>query len=525
MVHLDKMSAEVETRVGVHELDLHGVPFVATHARSAAGQAIRVITSMATSQRQDHAERMSEILLSAPPKSETRRWKPIVRDCSELHHPKTAEIAHVPGRRGLPIVGIMPEALLDPLAFSERMVERFGPVYRFHAFGKWHVHLNGPEANELLLFDETGIFSAREGWGQLIEPLFPGALLLKDGPEHRLDRRVLAEAFKQAQLTDYQQIFDSDIRGSVDSWLGRRIAPYPEIRKLTFRIAASTFLGAPLEQEAKVAIRSLGQMIRSLLAMGTMPSLARARGRVAKARLERILVQLIAEKRLQPGTDFLSRLANLRDDEGRLLAVTRICESFSFLLSAAHDTLASSLTSLIYYLAAHPEWASDLRDELRSTGIREPIEAATATLPLLDMFYKETLRLNGPAPVVWRRAVREFTIYGHRIPAGTMCGANLMMAHRLSSVWPEPARFDPTRFTPEAERARGRFAFIPFGAGVHKCLGMHFAQQQARIFVAFLLQRADLRLSGRKPVRWYQWPNCRPRGPFFLDVLPRCHGK
>jgi cytochrome P450 len=468
---------------------------------------------------------MSEILMSAPPRVETRRWEPIVRDCTELRHPQTAEIAHVPGRRGLPIVGIMPEALIDPLGFSERMVARFGPVYRFHAFGHWHVHLNGPEANELVLFDETGIFSAREGWGQLIEPLFPGALLIKDGPEHRVDRRLLGEAFKQAQLTGYQQIFYSDIGGSVEAWLGRRIAPYPEIRKLTFRIAASTFLGTTLEEEAKTAIRSLGQMIRSLLAMGTVPSLARARGRLAKARLERILGQLIAQKRLAPGTDFLSRLATLRDDDRRLLSVTRICESFSFLLSAAHDTLASSLTSLIYYLAARPDWASDLRDELESNGISEPIEAATATLPLLDMFYKETLRLNGPAPVVWRRAVRGFAIYGHRIPAGTMCGANLMMAHRLPNLWPDPELFDPWRFAPEAERMRSRFAFIPFGAGVHKCLGMHFAQQQARIFVAYLLQRADLQLAGRRQVRWYQWPNCRPRGPFFLDVLPRCRRK
>jgi cytochrome P450 len=467
---------------------------------------------------------MTETLSATRPAPTTRRWDPIVREPARLQHPDTAAIGHIPGKRGLPLVGIMPEALLDPLGFSERMVARYGPVYRFHAFGNWHVHLNGPEANELVLFDESGIFSAKEGWGQLIEPLFPGALLIKDGPEHRVDRRLMGEAFRQAQLTGYQEIFAHDIQGCVESWLGRRIAPYPEIRKLTFRIAASTFLGAPLDPESKLAIRSLGRMIRSLLAMGTMPSLARARGHVAKARLETILRRLIAEKREQPGTDFLSRMAALRDEQGDLLEPARICDSFTFLLSAAHDTLASSLTSLVYYLAAFPDWAERLSEELEGNGIADPIDAATAQLPLMDMFYKETLRLNGPAPVVWRRAVRDFSIYGHRIPAGTMCGANLMMAHRLPTVWPEPSRFDPSRFTPDAERARSRFAFIPFGAGVHKCLGMHFAQQQARIFVAYLLQRAELRLAGKRPVRWYQWPNCRPRGPFFLEVRPRHRG-
>jgi cytochrome P450 len=464
---------------------------------------------------------MTDTMMATRPAAATPRWQPIVREPAKLRHPNSAEIAHIPGKRGLPIVGVMPEALLDPLGFAERMVARYGPVYRFHAFGNWHVHLTGPEANELVLFDESGVFSAKEGWGQLIEPLFPGALLIKDGPEHRVDRRLMGEAFKQAQLTGYQEIFAHDIEHSVDAWLGRRIAPYPEIRKLTFRIAASTFLGVPLEREAKLAVRSLGRMIRSLLAMGTMPSLARARGHVAKAQLELILGRLIAEKRERPGTDFLSRVALLRDEQDELLSPKRICESFSFLLSAAHDTLASSLTSLIYYLAAHPEWAARLREELDASAIVDPVDAATAPLPLMDMFYKETLRLNGPAPVVWRRAVRDFSVYGHRIPAGTMCGANLMMAHRLPGLWPDPSRFDPSRFSPEAERSRSRFAYIPFGAGVHKCLGMHFAQQQARIFVAFLLQRADLRLANRRPVRWYQWPNCRPRGPFFLEVIPR----
>jgi cytochrome P450 len=336
----------------------------------------------------------------------------------------------------------------------------------------------------------------------------------------------MGEAFKQAQLTGYQQVFARDIRASIDSWLGRRIEPYPEIRKLTFHVAASTFLGVPLDDEADLAILSLGRMIKSLLAMvkSPFPSIVRARGNLAKAQLERILTRLINEKRERPGSDFLSRMATLRDAEGELLATSKICESFAFLLSAAHDTLASSLTSLIYYLAAYPEWAQALRSELEAQGIADPLDAATASLPLMDMVYKETLRLNGPAPVVWRRAARAFTAEGYRIPAGTMVGANLMMSHRLADIWPDPERFAPKRFTPAAEQARGRFAFIPFGAGVHKCLGMHFAQQQARIFVAMLLQNAELHLVGSEPVTWYQWPNCRPRRPFFLDLAPRYRG-
>ncbi len=463
---------------------------------------------------------MTQITMTAGPRRTTRWQDPI--GAARLRHPATSELAELPGRRGLPLIGVMPEILLDPLGFSKRMHAAHGTAYRFHAFGEWHVHLLGAEANELVLFDANGTFSAREGWGPLIGPLFPGALLVKDGPEHRHDRRLMGEAFKQGRLNEYGAIFADDIAAAVSNWSGRRIDLYPEIKALTFRIAASTFLGMSLEREARFAVRSLTHMISSLLAMvrSPGPSLVRLRGRIAKARLDALLARHIEQRRAQPGEDFLSRLANLREDNGEPLPVQAICDSFTFLLSAAHDTLASSLTSLVHHLAAHPDWADRLRRELADAALPHSAAAATAELPLLDMFHKECLRLHGPAPVVWRRAVRPFRFGDAIIPAGTMTGVNLLMTHRLPDVWPDPERFDPLRFTPEAERERSRFAYIPFGAGVHKCLGMHFAQQQARVFAAELLGAADLRLE--KPARWYHWPNARPRGRCLVEVLPQC---
>jgi len=168
-----------------------------------------------------------------------RRWSS--PGAETLRHPRLADIAHIPGKRGLPVVGVMPEVILDPLAFSERMTRRYGPVYRFHALGKWHLHLTGPEANEMLLFDPDSIFSAEGGWGPLVGPLFPGALLVRDGAEHRSGRRMLGEAFRQAELGGYQRIFAGDIDARVGAWAGREVDPYAEAKALTFRIAASTF--------------------------------------------------------------------------------------------------------------------------------------------------------------------------------------------------------------------------------------------------------------------------------------------
>lgn len=460
------------------------------------------------------------------PPGRGRRWGEIFEADRGLSHPSAHDLAHIPGEAGLPLVGAMVDILRDPLRFSTRMYEAHGPIYRFRAYGNWHLHVAGPEANELVLFDSASRFSAREGWGQVVEPLFPGALLVKDGAQHRYERRVLGEAFKQARLTSYQDIFVHDICGRLDSWDGQQIDAYAEARRLTFSIAASTFLGINDEEEAGRAIDDLRDMMTGLLALvrSPVPSFVRARGKLAKHRLERLLSRLISERRQRRGNDFLSRVAALTDDDGALLPTSTICDSFIFLMSAAHDTLASALTSLLYFLAEYPEWAEQLRGEVADAGLSSPNEAATAKLPLMDMFYKEALRLNGPAPIIWRRAAQDCSLYGKSIPAGTMVGANTLLSHRLPDLFPEPERFDPLRFSSSKELERSRFAFVPFGAGVHKCLGVHFSDQQARIFMTALLGRYELKRADDQPVAWYHWPNARPRRPLLLDVHPLCRG-
>ena len=447
------------------------------------------------------------------------RWTFEREDVDRLPKTRLRDVAHIPGKLGLPFVGIVPEALVDPLAFAERMYERYGPVYRFYGRGNWNVQLIGAEANELVLFDKTGSFSAYGGWGPLVQPFFPGALLVKDGQDHRASRRVLGEAFRQDRLTGYQRLFAADIDRAVSAWEQGRVDIYEEVKKLTLRIAASTFLGLPLEKGGDKAVRLYSDMMGALLAVVRSPRLSpvAARGFRSKAKLERLMVELVAQKRACLGDDIFSRVCQLRDENGRHLPDGEIVDAMIFLLAAAHDTLASAFTSVVIFMAAEPEWTNWLREELDEVRLGEPADAATAALPRQDMFFKEAIRLNAPAPIVWRRTVREVEIYGCRIPAGTITGVNPLLTHRIAALWDRPKEFDPLRFTPEAEASRHKFAFAPFGGGIHKCLGLHFSMQQARIFMTRLLRCPAIRVDAPRGVAWYNWPNCRPRGRVMAD--------
>ena len=88
------------------------------------------------------------------------------------------DIDHIPGKDGWPVIGTTLEQLKDPHAFTKKMFELHGPVYRANSFGGRFVALLGPEANELVMFDRDKLFSSEQGWGPVLNLLFPGGLML-----------------------------------------------------------------------------------------------------------------------------------------------------------------------------------------------------------------------------------------------------------------------------------------------------------------------------------------------------------
>jgi cytochrome P450 len=92
-----------------------------------------------------------------------------------------------------------------------------------------------------------------------------------------------------------------------------------------------------------------------------------------------------------------------------------------------------------------------------------------------------------------------------------------MLTHLLPEIWEDPRRYDPRRFSPERSRGRHRFAFLPFGAGAHGCLGANFAYLQIRALLRSLLESHQLVPAGAPP-RWYHWPNCRPRERLRIEL-------
>ena len=432
------------------------------------------------------------------------------------------ELDSIPGEDGWPLVGTTFRLLADPTGYNKRMRAQHGDVYRTRSFGRRQVTLIGPDANELVLFDRDKIFSSEQGWGPVLNLLFPRGLMLMDFAAHRADRRALSIAFKPEPMRHYCDLLNADIARGVEAW-GEGPRPfYPAIKALTLQTAATSFLGLPFGPEADKLNKAFVDMVQAAVApiRRPLPFTAMGRGYAGRQLMVEYFTGLLRERRANPGQDMFSQFALARRDEGaneeggELLPEDVVVDHMIFLMMAAHDTITSSFTTLVWHLAKNPEWQDKLRGEARAAAGGDGVPLAFDALgrmELAEMAMKEALRMMPPVPSTPRRAMKDFTFQGHRIPAGTDVDVSAAAVHADPVLWPQPERFDPLRFTPEAVAARHKYAWIPYGGGAHMCLGLHFATMQTKLLVHHILTRYRIEVEPGYAPAWQPWPIPKPR--------------
>jgi cytochrome P450 len=194
-------------------------------------------------------------------------------------------------------------------------------------------------------------------------------------------------------------------------------------------------------------------------------------------------------------SDLLSRLLSARDEDGSTMSDRQVRDEVLTLFVAGHETTASGLAWTVYLLCRHPEVYTALEREVDAVG-DEPGAHDLGRLDLCLRVFKEALRLYPPVYVFGRDSTAPVTIAGYHLPVPTNVLTPPWALHRAPRFWPDPERFDPERFRPEAEAARHRYAYLPFGAGPRVCLGNHFAYMEAQLVLAVILRRWRFELLG-----------------------------
>jgi cytochrome P450 len=245
-------------------------------------------------------------------------------------------------------------------------------------------------------------------------------------------------------------------------------------------------------------------------------------------RLEQLVERLIARYHATPVQErtednLLALLMQAEDAETReRFTDDEVRDELMTFLGAGHETTASGLAWTWVLLSRHPEARERLQAEIDEVlDGRAPTAADIPRLPWTNAVVQESMRLYPPVMGLTRVAVRDDVVGGVPIRAGTTVGVLIHGVHLHPDVWPDPRRFDPSRFMPDAPPPTSKQALMPFGAGRRMCIASGFASLEATLIVATIAQRFELALRPQKPIRRENTFTGGPEGAVWVDARRR----
>lgn len=401
-----------------------------------------------------------------------------------------------PGPRAPAIVQIA-RWVARPIELLESCQRRFGDVFTWRApGGVVFVIVADPALIKEVFTADPAVLLAGAGNATVLEPMLGRySLLTLDGAEHLRQRRLLLPAFHGERMQGFATVMREITDTSLAAWpLGRPFALHPLMQSITLDVILRTVFG--VGGDGAGTYGTLRQSLVELLEIASNPWLLFPgilgldpfrvkwlRITKLKRQVDDLLYRMIADRRRRPTptSDVLTMMIDARDEDGRAMTDVEIRDELVTLLLAGHETTATSLAWTFDCLLANPGVLAKLRGEL-----------AAGRDEYLDAVIRETLRLRPIIPLVGRQVARPFPLGRWTIPVGARIAPSIYLTGRRAEVYPEPARFVPERWLGVKPDP---YAWLPFGGGVRRCIGMAFAMFEMRTVLQQVIPRADLQLA------------------------------
>jgi cytochrome P450 len=405
-----------------------------------------------------------------------------------------------PGPVGTPFFGRhVFESRRDPLDFMLGLAREYGDISTFRVGRERVFFVNSPEGVRDVLVNHYDNFLKGRGRTRGKQLVSEG-LLLSEGELHRRQRRLAQPAFHRQRIASYAEEMCAAASRASGRWRdGQALDLWPEMLRLTLSIVGRTLFGADVESETDevgAAIRDVMTRFRAFKLPGSnlldrVPTPQMLHLRRGQRRLRGLIFKLIEERRRdgRDRGDLLSMLlAAEGGGEGETMTPEQVWQEALTILIGGFDTIATALMWTFHALSQSPEAEARLHEELDSVleGGRAASFEDLRRLQYTERVLCEGMRLYPPTWRLMRRAIRDFNVGGYCIPSGSLVVVCQYAMHRDARFFPEPERFDPDRWTPEARAARHPYTFFPFGGGSRRCIGEAFAMTEGVLLLATL---------------------------------------
>ncbi|MGD1866774.1 MAG: cytochrome P450 [Phormidesmis sp.] len=411
--------------------------------------------------------------------------------------------------------------IMRPTKYMDDSVQRYGPMFQIGSESASPlVYVGVPDVvKEIFALDADKVVTGA-GNGVLEVMVGKQSILLLDGEPHQRQRKLLMPPFHGEQLRAYAQLICDITRDISAGWQpGQTILARPPIQNLTLGVILQAVFGEQKHERISRLQYLMGTLLDSFAypisaSFLFFPALQKDLGAWSpwgkfirlREEVRSLIYAEISDRRQQLKSstpnpsekpDILTLLLQARDESGGAMSDQELHDEIVTLLLAGHETTASAIVWMLYWIHHLPEVEQKLRAELKALGPQPDLIAITQ-LPYLTAVCQETLRIYPITPTTFIRALREpMTLAGYPFKAGTALMPATYIIHQRPDLYPEPQQFRPERFL---EKQFAPHEFLPFGGGHRYCIGSALAMMELKLSIATLLADFEMTLPHSRPL-------------------------
>ncbi|XP_050436889.1 cytochrome P450 4c21-like isoform X2 [Adelges cooleyi] len=452
---------------------------------------------------------------------------------------KTSLANRIPGPDGFFLWGMLPvllggpEKLLMNIYNISRKYEN--SLYKSWIFDRLYIFLNKPEDVEAVLTNPD-LFKKSKEYDVINESIMgDGIFTTKIYPEWKKNRKLVAAGFKFSILKSFVPTFYEEAKFLSQLLYEKREINSNEceisraIGMATMEMIGRTALGVKFnaQKNAKHVFVENLQVIQKVWeyrvthpwflnnSLFQLSSFKRKHD-ISQSKIYNFTEDLIQKKNTELknntnsqgehneeciGLKSKSLIETLLENEHQM-PLKQIRDEIITIMIGGQDTTAMANACSIFMLAHHQDVQNKVLEELLtifSSGDpdRQPTFEDLQKMDYLERVIKETLRLFSILPLFSRNVDKEVVIGGYLIPAGSTFVIFTALLHLNANIYPEPEKFNPDNFLPEACHSRQPYSFITFSAGYRNCIGIKYAMLQMKTVISTLVRSYRLRPSDK----------------------------
>ncbi len=404
----------------------------------------------------------------------------------------------------LPLLGHLLQMRGAPISLMQRVHDECGELGEIHLARQPVVMMYGEEAHEAFFrapeeqLDQAAAYP-------FMKPIFGEGVVFDADPEQR--RQALRnQALRDKFMRGHAAVIAEETERMIGGWgESGQIDLLDFFAELTIYTSSACLLGVEFREELTPefaeAYHDLEKGTDAFAYVNPHLPIPSFRKRDRARRRLVVLIEEIIERRQRQGRqpkDLLGVLTRLRNEDGSpRYTADHITGMFISMMFAGHHTTSGTAAWTLIELLRNPQCMAGVSKELDElyAGGAEVSYHALREIPQLEGAIKETLRLHPPLIVLMRKVMSDFTYKDWTVAAGKNVAVSPAVSNRMPGHFPEPERFDPGRYAEGRGEDRRVFAWIPFGAGRHRCVGAAFAMIQLKAIFSVLLRRYDFEMA------------------------------